>query len=280
MSMINRSRERNRKRINADLQAPLQTRKIYWKADKDDAVLPAKRRQVNVRWISGILLVLLALSAFALATMPQFRVSKPTVSGSNLINLEEITYYTGLRSIPLFMVDPESIRQTLLKRYPEAKDVKVKAMFPNQVDITLEQRKPILEWDFGGSKFWVDDQGIVMKELTEPSEMMYVLANSFPGARNKFDRKVPESFTTHMLKTLKDIYAVKPEDGTLFYTYENGYGWMTKGEFTLWLGRDSNDLDEKLKMAESLANYFKEEEIFPEMLSLEFPGAPYYRFSE
>ena len=279
MSTINRSRERGRERIQADLQAPLQTRKVYWKADKDDAVR-AKGRKLNVRWISGTLVVLLALAAFALSTMPQFRVSKPSVSGSDLVNVEEITYYTGLRSIPLFMVDPESIRETLLKRYPEAKDVEVRAMFPDQVDIVLEQRMPILEWDFGGSKFWVDDQGIVMNELTEPTEMMYVLANSFPGARNKFDRKVPESFTTNMLKTLKDIYAVKPANGTLFYTYENGYGWMTEGEFTLWLGRDSNDLDEKLKMAESLSNYFKTEDILPEMLSLEFPSAPYYRFAE
>lgn len=279
MSLLNRSRERGKDRNRSVADALLQTRKTYWTADKDSAV-PSRHRQLNVRWISGALFVLLALAAFALFTMPQFRVSKPVVSGSNLINVEEITYYTGLRSMPLFMIDPEVIRETLLKRYPEAKDVSVKAMFPDQVEIVLVQRLPILEWDFGGSKFWVDDQGIVMKELTEPNQMMYVLANSFPGAKNKFDRKIPESLTANMMKTLKDIYAAKPADKTLFYTYENGYGWMTDGEYTLWLGMDSNDLEEKLKMAASLDKYFKQEEILPEMLSLEFPSAPYYRFAE
>lgn len=279
MSLLNRSRERSKDRNRSVADALLQTRKTYWTADKDSAV-PSKRRQLNVRWISGALFVLLALAAFALFTMPQFRVSKPVVSGSNLINVEEITYYTGLRSMPLFMIDPEVIRETLLKRYPEAKDVSVKTMFPDQVEIVLVQRLPILEWDFGGSKFWVDDQGIVMKELTEPNQMMYVLANSFPGAKNKFDRKIPESLTANMMKTLKDIYAAKPADKTLFYTYENGYGWMTDSEYTLWLGMDSNDLEEKLKMAASLDRYFKQEEILPEMLSLEFPSAPYYRFAE
>jgi len=66
----------------------------------------------------------------------------------------------------------------------------------------------------------------------------------------------------------------------LFYTYDNGYGWETDYGYTLWVGIDDSELTEKMKMAESIEKYFKENEIQPDMLSLEFTQAPYYRYAE
>ena len=48
----------------------------------------------------------------------------------------------------------------------------------------------------------------------------------------------------------------------------------------LWIGVNDSGLNEKMAMANGLDRYFKANEIEPEMLSLEFINAPYYRFAD
>lgn len=240
----------------------------------------AKNRSVSSRAVSGILSIFLGLAAAAFTYLPTFRIQKPVIHGYSVINDEEIAYYTGLNNLPFYQADPKFIRETLLKRYPEIRDVKINLSFPSSIEILMEQRKPIIEWDFGGSKFWIDEEGTVIKENSSDEELIYVLANSFPGAKSRSDRKIPSSFSKNVLQSIIRINEKRPKGKTLFYTYDNGFGWDTQSGYRLWLGKNSNALDEKLKMAESIQEYFKKEEIEPDMLSLEFTHAPYYRFSE
>lgn len=240
----------------------------------------AKRNSMNARLVSGILSLLLAVAASAFTFLPGFRVQAPVVSGSTRMSVEEITYYTGLRNLPIYQVDPELIRSTLLKRYPEIRDIAVTVAFPSEVNILIQQRKALVEWDFGGSKFWIDQDGRVMNENLAEGDKIYVLGDSFPGAKNRSDRKVPSKFSSKVVRSILNFGGVLPEGKTLFYTYENGFGWDTDAGYRLWLGSNDNALDEKLAMAESLKKYFIEEEIEPDMVSLEYTHAPYYRFSQ
>ncbi len=276
----NRIRERNSGQKPQSAPLTMQTRKSTWSAAANDAIHPSQRRRLNVRVISGIVTLVLSLMAAGFTFLPLFRVDTPSVTGSEQVNIQEVTYYTGIRSLPLYMVDPQSLREILLKRYPEARDVKIMVELPNKVDIRLEQRIAIVEWDFGGNKFWLDEEGTVMKDMTTAENMIYVLANSFPGAKNRNDRKLPTHFSKKMMKSILEINKVKPAGKTLYFTFDNGYGWMTDQEYTLWFGVDDTDLTEKLAMADSMNKYFKDNEILPEMLSLEFTRAPYYRYAE
>ena len=53
---------------------------------------------------------------------------------------------------------------------------------------------------------------------------------------------------------------------------------MKNGGYSL--EKNDNDMEEKLRMQESLTEYFHKNEIQPVMVSLEFKDAPYYRFLE
>jgi len=262
----------------------LQTRKNFHSISEREPVaygLKLKRkRSISSRAISGILSIILGLAAAAFTFVPAFRIQKPIVNGYSQINVEEISYYTGLKNLPIYQVDPEFIRISLLKRYPEIREVKINLSFPSSIEILMEQRNPVIEWDFGGSKFWIDEEGTVMKENSSDAAVIYVLANSFPGAKNRSDRKIPASFSQNVLQSIIQINKRRPEGKKLFYTYDNGFGWDSPFGYRLWLGKNGNSLDEKLKMSESIQNYFSKEEIEPDMLSLEFTHAPYYRFSE
>ncbi len=267
--------------VNAE-SAPLQTRRYHGSFSGGQNILSGQKKKprVNPRLVSGILSLLLTLAASAFTFFPFFRVQTPVISGSTRMSAEEITYYTGLRNLPIYQVDPEMIRSTLLKRYPEIRDISVSLEYPSSVNIIIEQRNPLIEWDFGGSKFWIDEDGTVMNENLSPEKQVYVLADSFPGAKNRADRKIPAKFSRKTVDSILHLGRILPEGKTLFFTYENGFGWDTDTGYRLWLGMNDTALEEKLAMAESLKNYFLEEEIEPDMLSLEFTHAPYYRFSE
>lgn len=242
---------------------------------------PSRKKRKNARIVSAVLTILLSCAAAAFSFLPQFRVIAPEVSGIEQVNMEEIIYYTGLRDIPIYMSNPAQIRQVLLKRYPEIREMNVTVELPQTVRIEMLKRIPVIEWDFGGSKIWIDEDGTILKESPSASaNLIYVLSNSFPGAKNKNDRKFPEKFSKKMMQSVIAINQVKPQGKKLFYTYDNGYGWETDYGYTLWVGIDDSELTEKMKMAESIEKYFKENEIQPDMLSLEFTQAPYYRYAE
>ena len=285
--MTNRNRRNsttNRSQQNSAEPVRLQTRKYHDPLSDHEThtigQIQKKNRTVNSRVVSGILSILLGMAAAAFTYLPTFRIQRPVINGYSQINVEEITYYTGLKNLPFYQADPKFIRETLLKRYPEIRDVKINLSFPSSIEILMEQRKPIIEWDFGGSMFWIDEEGTVLKENSSDAELIYVLANSFPGAKSRSDRKIPSSFSKNILQSIIQMAERCPKGKTLFYTYDNGFGWDSQSGYRLWLGKNSNALDEKLKMAESIQEYFSKEEIMPDMLSLEFTHAPYYRFSE
>ena len=277
--LFSTNRDRNRDQEYQPLT--MQSRKSYGMPIQSDIAQPSLKKKRSARVVSLILTILLSGAAAAFTFLPQFRVMAPEVSSSDQINMEEIIYYTGLRDIPIYQADPGEISDVLLKRYPQTREINVSVEMPASVKIDLIPRMPIIEWDFGGSKIWIDDEGMVLQgQYTAQSDLIYVLSNSFPGAKNKNDRKFPQKFSNKMLESLIQINQAKPQDKTLYFTYDNGYGWQLDKGYTLWIGIDNTQLDEKMKMAESLETYFTENEIEPEMLSLEFTQAPYFRFAE
>ena len=277
--LFSTNRDRNRDQEVQPLT--MQSRKSYGMPIQSDIAQPSLKKKRSARVVSLILTILLSGAAAAFTFLPQFRVMAPEVSSSDQINMEEIIYYTGLRDIPIYQADPAEISDVLLKRYPQTREINVSVELPASVKIDLIPRVPIIEWDFGGSKIWIDDEGMVLQgQFTTQSDLIYVLSNSFPGAKNKNDRKFPQKFSNKMLESLIQINQAKPQGKTLFFTYDNGYGWQHDKGYTLWIGIDNTQLDEKMKMAESLETYFTENEIEPEMLSLEFTQAPYFRYAE
>ena len=154
------------------------------------------------------------------------------------------------------------------------------AALPNRLDVYFEQRVAAVEWNFGGSRFWIDEEGFVFNENLSASPEIIVYANSFPGAMNRNDRTVPKKFRKEIVDSARRIFAVKPAESRLNFTYDNGYGWDSGKGYMLWIGVNDSGLNEKMAMANGLDRYFKANEIEPEMLSLEFINAPYYRFAD
>ena len=237
-------------------------------------------RSGNGRWISGIFVLLFGVLAAGYAFLPQFRFSNINIVGMNNVNKNEIIYFSGAKGVPVFAVNPSAIRSTLLRHYQEIYDAEVTIDFPAVMTIALTERIPVVEWDFGGSRFWIDRDGMVLNESISREETIHVFADSYPGAPSQQDRDLPLYFSKDALKTIVTMGNLVPEGKPLIYTFKNGFGWDTDDEWRVFFGKTDSDMEEKLRMLKSLTNYFHDNEIQPVMVSLEFKDAPYYRFLE
>ena len=280
---LRKLRERRKEREAPKVPEPVKLQTLYAQNQETEADRERKlrrRQNAGARWFSGILALIFGGMAAGYAFLPQFRFSDIVITGMEKINKNEIVYFSGAVGKPVFAVNPDQVRSTLLQRYQDIYDAVVTIDFPAEMRIELTERVPVVEWDFGGSRFWIDKDGMVLNESSSKDETIHVYADAYPGSLSQEDRNVPLYFSKDVLKTIVTMGSHVPEGKPLIYTYKNGFGWDTDEGWRIFFGKTDSDMDEKLRMQASLTKYFQENEIEPILVSLEFKDAPYYRFVE
>ena len=280
---IRKIRERRQEKEAKKIPEPVKIQTLYTPTKETEAEKERKRiRRQNswTRWFAGFLTLVFGGLAAGYAFLPQYRFSDIVITGMDKINTNEIKYFTGAVGKPVFAVNPSQIRSILLQRYQDIYDASVTIDFPAEMIIELEERIPVVEWDFGGSRFWIDKDGMVLNQSNSREETIHVYADSYPGSLSQEDRNIPLYFSRDILKTIITMGSHVPEGKPLIYTYKNGFGWDTDEGWRIFFGKNDADMDEKLRMQQSLTKYFRENDIQPILVSLEFKDAPYYRFVE
>ena len=117
-----------------------------------------KSGRTSARILSLISAALFALALGLYLRLPDFRVASVQIYGHENVNPEELIYYTGMKNQAIGTVDPEVIERNIFRRYPENRAISVHAALPNRLDVYFEQRVAAVEWNFGGSRFWIDEE--------------------------------------------------------------------------------------------------------------------------
>lgn len=280
---LRRIRERRNEKEARKKPEPVKLQSINTRNQETEEYLERNKKNKKgnaARWVSGIFSLIFGGLSAGYAFLPQFRFDDIQISGMAKINQAEMIYYTGAKNKPVFTVDPEQIRTTLMQHYQDIYDADVEIDFPAQMSIALTERIAVVEWDFGGSSFWIDKDGKVLNESRSQESTIHVYADSYPGAPSQEDRDLPLYFSRETLNTIVTMGSYVPDGEPLIYTFKNGFGWDTEEGWRLFLGKTASDIEEKMRMHESLTKYFHENEIQPILVNLEFKDAPYYRFVE
>ena len=280
---LRKLRERRKEKEAAKVPEPVKLQTLHVQNQETEAERERRlksRREAGPRWLSGILALIFCGMAAGFAFLPQFRFNDIIITGMDKINKNEIIYFSGAKGEPVFAVNPDHIRSTLLQHYQDIYDASVTIDFPAEMRIELTERVPVVEWDFGGSRFWIDKDGMVLNQSRSQEKTIHVYADSYPGSLSQEDRNLPLYFSKDVLKTIETMGSHVPEGKPLIYTYKNGFGWDTDEGWRIFFGKTDSDMDEKLRMQASLTKYFQKNEIKPILVSLEYKDAPYYRFVE
>lgn len=220
---------------------------------------------------SGVLTVILAVLLVVVWNSAKFQVSEIEVQGFERFRAQEISRAVQVIGEPVFSLVPALLKEDLENTYAGLAAVDVKIEWPSSVVVTVEERQPVLAWDWEGVVRWVDADGVAFEPRGMSEEIVRVLAfSSPPKSAGKFSS--PE-----FVEKIALFANYVPEDVPVCYDAAHGLGWQDKRGWQVYFGFDINELALKQIVYQSIVKRLEEKNIHPAFVSVEYVDAPYYR---
>jgi hypothetical protein len=245
------------------------------------------RLQVSWRILSAILVGLLGYLLYNYAYSPAYRVKATEVEGLDRISEHDINIVANVAEQPIFSINPDQIEQNLEEAFFDLSDVKVMVTVPASVTVVVEERQPILVWKQEGQTLWIDSAGIAFPPRGENGPSLVVEALDPLPTTTRLDNSelLSEDIQSRSIRFLPPrlltaILAISvhvPQNSSLFYTEERGLGWQDTRGWDVFFGTELKDIEMKLLVYDAIVNYMIHEGIQPELISVEFVHAPFYR---
>jgi cell division septal protein FtsQ len=122
--------------------------------------------RITFAWDKIVALLLFAAGATGMVQIgnhDSFYVYSMDVQGNAILPQKEVEKATGIMNWNVYYIDPHLVESTL-EKLPEVKTAHVELGLPNSVWVDLQERRPIFIWQGRSQRYWVDREGIVMKE--------------------------------------------------------------------------------------------------------------------
>jgi len=267
------------------------------------------------RLISGPLLAALVGLFYFFCTAPQFRIGKPVLHGLQQITPNDVEVVLNLSNVPIFMIDPQIIREKIESNFPELTGLSIQVGLPAKVVISAKERQPVLVWIKDKKVYWIDEEGVAFpprgelkgKVLTisaeeDPPFIQESTANpqidqegstasiltpgnhsknlTNPGAQNPKEgtkSASPSKVDPKLLTIARQLNKVVPTGTILTYSSQNGLGWKDPGGWDVYIGTTLDDLEMKLVVYQSIVKEMKRKGIQPSMVNIAFLDAPFYK---
>lgn len=230
------------------------------------------RRRGGVGWrvISAMIALALAAVLFMFFAVPIFYIHSIAVGGLRYLTKEEIFALTDVANIHVFWVDPEAVRQNILRSQTIA-DARVTIGWPpNMVQIVVQEREPALVWEQSGVAMWVDVQGRVMTQREDRPNLVRITSLVSDGPMSPNVQLSLDIVTGALqLKQLRPNIEGLRYDPVKGLGYPDGRGWM------VWFGIGT-DMPEKLLIYETIVGDLQARGIIPATVDVGNPDAPVY----
>ncbi len=264
--MVSREGRRRNSRAPGIWRGPLRT------ADRPKVEHGVRDRSfVGWRLISGLIVVGLFGVLFVFFSADAFYVHSIAVGGLQDLTKEEVFALTDIADMHIFWVDPDQVRESLL-RSPTVADAQVAVGWPPQmVKVTIEERQPALVWEQAGVATWIDLQGRVMRLRDERPDLIRIVTESQIDGPLGPNVQL-ETGTVSGALQLDSLY---PEIDVLRYHPEKGLGYTDGRGWEAWFGTGT-DMPEKLIVYEALVENLVGRGIQPGEINVANRHAPFY----
>jgi hypothetical protein len=237
------------------------------------------------RLVSGLLVGILGFTLYTLWNSPMYRVSAAEVEGLERLSSQDINAVANVAGKPVFVIDPGVVKQEIQSSFLELSGVSVQVKIPAKVKIIVEERQPVLAWEEKGEVSWVDAKGIAFPPRGEDGPSVVVKADSSPSAAPSSDTQEEDVQTEtsgrflppQLVSAALAISLQAPQGTSLVYTSDRGLGWKDPRGWEVYFGMNLKDMEMKLRVYKILVKRLEKEEIQPQLISVEYAHAPYYR---
>jgi len=246
------------------------------------------------RLLSGLIVIACAVAIYYFAFSDYFRITSINLAGTNRISQEALLAATQVQNSSMMELHPEDVQARILSAFPEIREARVMTRLPNEVNILVFERQPLITWFLNDKPaYWIDEEGYTFPIRGEQVGTPYfIYADGEPPyplgypmdlqinhnlskqlPRLKLNPSVDADFVQSVLK----LSARLPESYTLHYEKARGLAWQDPKGWTVYFGDRSSDMDKKLNEYESIVKEILDKNLQPTMVSMQFLHAPYYR---
>jgi len=171
---------------------------------------------------------------------------------------------------------------SFLKIWSVKEDVEVTLSLPNLARVTVRERQPALIWQEDGKVAWIDLDGVAFRATSHVEGLITVTALGSPPAplvdtSQHSELAPPPYIAPQTVIALQSLVAHVPPGTPIIYDPQSGLGWTDPRGWTVQLGDITEEIGLKLRLYETLVNWFEHNNIQPILVNLEYPHAPYYR---
>ena len=231
--------------------------------------LPAVR--TGPRLMTVILLTATILGLGYAFTSPAFHVERAVVFNNKLLSQAQVRSIAQVDGSLVFLINPMQVVERLMQ-FPEVLTATVRLGWPNRVEIHVEERHPVVEWNDAGRIWWLSSDG-----------MAYIQHGSWPGLiRIKTEEPVlriskqamEPVISSDVLQTAMLLNAQLPEIEVLEYDGEHGLGFEDHNGWKVYFG-DEGDIIQKIRIYRALVDQLSDRGVQVAMVSLENESASY-----
>lgn len=239
--------------------------------------------RVGMRLASFFLVLILGGALYFAWTTPYFRVSEAQVTGSARLSPAEINAALGIANEPVFLLKPAEIVTRLRLAYPELAGAEVKVQLPNQVEVRVTERQPVIMWQQGNGFTWIDASGVAFRPRGQVDGLIQIIGLATPPGSNITTNDPldpPPYLAPDLVKAAQLLASNVPAGATLTYDPINGLGWTDSRGWQVYFGSTSKDITLKLSVYQALVASLTARSLTPNFISVVHADAPYYRMAK
>lgn len=229
----------------------------------------------RLRWFLGLVaLVTWGAGAFWLYQSPLLRIHQITVRGTYQLSPGAVAAASGLQGQSILTADTRAA-MAAITALPKVKLAKLEAKPPQEVVITLEERRPWALWQIGSVRYVIDQDGAVLDE-PPPQEFLPLIVDK--GSQPLAPGERVEAEAVRLAQRL--IQLLPKEMGTkgVAFEYIKGGGLVAviDGGWRARFG-DGSDLANKIAVWKAVLEQAPVAGIEPRHVDLRFGDRPFIR---
>jgi len=202
-------------------------------------VRPAGVIWVSWRWVSGIMSIALILVLYGLLSSDLFYVHSVAVGGVDYLTREEVFRFAGVSQKHIFWIDPDEVEKQL-EANANIADAEVHVGWPDPpVQIVIRERDPVITWEQGTDRVWVDINGTVMYQREDRADLLRVVYDP-----NETTAQIPLGLGSRIdMEVVHGALLLKsrlPTIDVLLYHPIKGLGWRDPQGWMAWFGIGDN----------------------------------------
>lgn len=195
---------------------------------------------ITVAWDKIVALLLFAVTATGMVQLgnhDMFYIYSLDVQGNAILPQDVIEKASGIMNWNIYYVDPHAV-ESALEQMPEVKSAHVETYLPNSVMVDLEERHPMFIWKSRNQRYWVDREGVVMKERRSINLPIVVDAD-------QRELQIGKRVNNDAVEAVAAWLLVAPDGAREFaWSAARGLSFVDKQGFKVYLG-NANQMPEK-----------------------------------